>query len=76
MPDVKLDVIKISSSYATPNVVIKEFLDGTPLSAFLSEKDAVQNEKVREKIRKELIDRFGKHSNKVSLQALVCDGVK
>ncbi len=74
--DLKLEVLKFNSSYDTPEVVINGFLDGTPLSAYLADKDPGKKDAVRKKSRKRLIDQFGESADKVALQAIVCEGVK
>ncbi|MFN2440837.1 MAG: hypothetical protein ABR503_16650, partial [Chitinophagaceae bacterium] len=74
--DVKLEVLKINSRYDAPEAVIDGFLDGTPLSAYLADKDPGKKSAVREKAREQLVDRFGEIADKVAIQAIICEGVK
>ena len=74
--DVKLEVLKINSRYNAPEVVINGFLDGTPLSAYLADKDPGKKSAVRKKSREQLVDRFGEIADKVNIQAIICEGVK
>ncbi len=74
--NISVELVTLYNSYSDPDIIIKGFLDGTPLASYLAEQDPAQTEKVRKKIREELISEFGETSDKVRLEAWVVEGVR
>jgi SAM-dependent methyltransferase len=74
--NINIELVKITSSYSTADEVVRGFVDGSPLITYLSEKSPESIVEVKEKIKRQLVANFGESSDKVSLQAFVCDGMK
>lgn len=74
--NIEIEVVSRESGYDSTDAILNGFLDGTPLSPFLQEKGEHRKASVREKIREQLNSSYGERSDKVKLQAIVCDAVK
>jgi ubiquinone/menaquinone biosynthesis C-methylase UbiE len=74
--NINIELVKITSSYSAADDVVRGFVDGSPLISYLSEKNPAGIAEIKEKIKQQLVANFGESSDKVSLQAFVCDGTK
>jgi ubiquinone/menaquinone biosynthesis C-methylase UbiE len=74
--DVKIEAVDKVARYTSVDDFLKGFLEGSPLSAFLAEKDKKIQEEVRKKISDEMKKQFSEHGMDVPMQALVCQGRK
>lgn len=72
----ELEVVKVASSFSSINDLAKGFLEGSPLFSYLQEKDKDKREVVSEKIRQQLISKYGENAGTVNLQAIVCKSEK
>ncbi len=74
--NVTLHDVALDSHYESTDTVVKGFLDGTPIYGFLQGQDPDRIARVRENIRKELVETIGEESDVVKLHAVVCEGRK
>jgi ubiquinone/menaquinone biosynthesis C-methylase UbiE len=74
--DIKIEVVDKVAYYTSAEDFLKGFFEGSPLSAFLAEKDQKVQEEVRKKIRDDMNQQFSENSTEVPMQALVCQGRK
>lgn len=74
--NIQLDLVKVSSNFTSITDLAKGFLQGSPLFAYLQEKEKEKREAVTEKIMEKMRSEFGEASGKVDLQAIVCKAEK
>ena len=74
--DVKIEAVDKVAQYTSVDDFLKGFLEGSPLSAFLSEKDQKVQDEVRKKVSDEMKKQFSEQGMDVPMQALVCQGRK
>ncbi len=64
------------SSYNDEDEFIKGFIDGSPLSSFLINKDDKVKTELKDKVKKAMQEQAKDYGKSVPLQALVCSGEK
>jgi ubiquinone/menaquinone biosynthesis C-methylase UbiE len=74
--EITIEVVQKQSSYNTEDDFIKGFIDGSPLSAFLINKDDKVKTELKEKVKKAMQEQAKDYGKSVPLQALVCSGEK
>ena len=72
---VSIEAVRLVSTAATAAECVSGILDGTPLSAFLSER-TLDREPIKKRLRNELEKRFGTAGLQLPMQALVCTAQK
>jgi ubiquinone/menaquinone biosynthesis C-methylase UbiE len=72
---ISIDAVRLVSTAATAEEGINGMLDGTPLSAFLSERNT-NKEPIKNRLREELQKRYGAANLQLPMQAFVCAAVK
>ncbi|MFN2456848.1 MAG: hypothetical protein ABR502_01490 [Chitinophagaceae bacterium] len=71
-----METVQVMGEYIDADDIVKGFGDGSPLAMYLNKFDASVRGKMREKIKDELIRKFGNQSNKIPLQAIVCEAYR
>lgn len=74
----KITIEKVSKMGETDSVdnIINGFIKGSPLAAYLNEKDSHTQRQITTLVRQALISKFGEYNLKIPLQAWVCKGIK
>ncbi|HEU4634010.1 MAG TPA: methyltransferase domain-containing protein, partial [Flavisolibacter sp.] len=73
---VKIEVVKKTAAYSSPDDVIRGFVEGSPLSSFIHKKPVAIQEAIRLRLREELIAQGAQYGTAIPLQALVIAAVK
>lgn len=74
--EITIEVVQKQSSYKTEDDFIKGFIDGSPLSSFLINKEDKVKTELKEKVKKAMQEQAKDYGKSVPLQALVCSGEK
>jgi ubiquinone/menaquinone biosynthesis C-methylase UbiE len=73
---IKLEVVKLNGKYTDAEDIVKGFIDGSPVIAYLNEKDPGCLPGIREKIKQELVNSFGEQTDRAPLEAIVIQAEK
>ncbi len=74
--NIEIETVRLKSAYKNAGDLVKGFIEGSPLAVFLQDKDICKQESVYHKTTQQLTERFGKSSDEIYLQALVCTILK
>ncbi len=74
--EITIEVVQKESSYNNEDDFIKGFIDGSPLSSFLINKDDKVKTELKDKVKKAMQEQAKDYGKSVPLQALVCSGEK
>jgi ubiquinone/menaquinone biosynthesis C-methylase UbiE len=74
--DPKIEEVKKTTTYSNPDDIVTGFVEGSPLSSFMSEKPVALQQELKQKLRQELIAQMEHYGAAVPLQALVIAAVK
>lgn len=74
--NVKIDTVKKTAVYASPDDVIIGFVEGSPLSSFMQKKPVAAQEEIRQRLQQELIAQVAVYGSALPLQALIIEAVK
>jgi len=72
---ISADTVRVVSTATTADECVNGILDGTPLSVFLSERNA-DKEPIKKRLRDELQKRYGTANLQLPMQAFVCPATK
>lgn len=72
----KLEIVRLQSNYKSADDMVKGFIDGNPLSAYLADREETKKKVVRDKFKEAFTNNFGEYNGNVLLQAIVCEGTK
>jgi ubiquinone/menaquinone biosynthesis C-methylase UbiE len=73
---VDIHIVPKSAAYTEPEELIKGFIYGSPLSAYLQTLSDGTREIIENKLRERFIAQFGREDVHVPMQALVCEAIK
>lgn len=74
--NIKLEVVQKEAYYAAADDLIKGFVDGSPLAAYLTQLTPSLRQTIREQLHKEIIDELGEKEIISPMQAIVCSAIK
>lgn len=72
---IKIEIVQKTTQYDETDDLIKGFTQGTPLSAYLSDKDDDARIELNKRLHEEMVRQF-EPERLVPMQALVCEGIK
>ncbi len=70
--NIEIETVRLKSAYKNAGDLVKGFIEGSPLAVFLQDKEICKQESVYHKTTQQLTEIFGKSSDEIYLQALVC----
>ena len=74
--DSKLEEVKKTTVYSRIDDVIIGFVEGSPLSSYMSEKSAAAQGELKQRLRQELTAQMQQYGSEIPLQALLVEAVK
>jgi hypothetical protein len=74
--NIAVEVVQKTTYYPSANDLIKGFVDGSPLSAYLVQQSPALQQTIREKLRQAIVTELGEDQIISPMQAIVCSGIK